>query len=128
MSHRAVSQGQMGEQLKMFMTPDEVIDYAHKSDSDLFHHMDQEQTHTPREQWEHPGSGPGDEGPLRDEKLHALDHSPEMRAAFGQSWDTAPPLEIKRTWKHDYPVLSDGHHRLAHAERAKIPYVAVTHE
>lgn len=123
MSHRAVSGQQFGEQLKMFMTPDEVIDSADKLDSALHSRYHGEDSPHPREQWERPNQHGVS---LRDYKRAALrsDNSGK-KEKFNRSWDTAPPVELAHYGSRK--TLVDGHHRLAWAEMRKIPYMAVTH-
>lgn len=139
MSHRAISGQQFGEQLKMFMTPDEIIDTVHKNDSRLSGHM-----WSPRAQWEHPESGydyknSAADVSLRQEKLGRLEQNEHVKKDFNRSWLSAPPVEIfhapesgrfpsgrKSAWQPG-KTLTEGHHRLAYAEQKKIPYIAVTH-
>lgn len=113
MSHRAVSGAQFGEQLKMFMSPDEIIDRYHKGDSAI--------SATPREEWESPGSGYEPGTSLKGSKLSAL-AKPSYQKNFDRPWVTAPPVKVFAN-KH----LGDGHHRLAYAEKNKIPFMAVRH-
>lgn len=135
MSHRAVSGEQFGEQLKMFMSPAEIIDQAHKGDSLLRIREGAPESPTPREQWEHPLGGLnknvyGGDGSLRHQKLRSLDSGdPDFADFHTKSWDTAPPVSLYHIADHEGTKLwlRNGHHRLAHAERAGIPFMAVTH-
>lgn len=124
MSHRAVSGHQMGQQLKMFMTPDEIIDTADKLDSPHHNRYDPSSSPHPREQWERDNQHGVS---LRDYKRGALrsDNSGKKEKFEGRSWDTAPPVELAHYGNR--ATLVDGHHRLAWAEMRKIPYMAVTH-
>lgn len=130
--------GHQFEQLKMFMTPDELIDTAHKMDSEFFSVGATKQRKSPREQWEHPSSGEAKvtgQDPfvfprsLRQQKLDELAETPRYRSAFeGKPYETMPPVELLRLHRNqDAPFLREGHHRLALAEAKKIPYLAVTH-
>lgn len=112
---------QQFEQLKMFMTPDEVIDSTEKFDTDyrVMHRP-------PRDQWAHPQSG-GHE-PLRDYKLRRA----QEKEWADKPYETMPPLHLVRGMNingktYDKPMLMDGHHRLALAEHRSHPYVAVVH-
>lgn len=119
MSHSAVSRSQMGEQLKMFMSPDELIDSTNKMDSSDYNPFMNTATATPREQWHG----------VREEKLDDIEHDPHYQHAFDHpSLDTMPPVELThyRTGSRR-PVLSQGHHRLALAEARKVPFIAVLH-
>lgn len=137
MSHRSVSTQQFGEQLKMFMTPDELIDTTNKRDSEFYDMYDQKGRGTPRQQWEHPHSGEASvhgEEPfvrnrsLRQQKLDRLATMDNYRDIREKPYETMPPVELTHYgWGSRRPQLSQGHHRLAHAEAKKIPYLAVTH-
>lgn len=118
MSHDALHPGQFGEQLKMFMSPQELIDTTDKADSRYSY----EGAH-PREQWERPGgSVEGENLSVREEKLAHLD-----RGDYKESFDKAPPVALFHGGSSGRLKLADGHHRLAHAERAGIPFIAVEH-
>jgi hypothetical protein len=133
MSHRAVSKTQMGEQLKMFMTPDELIDTTNKMDSMSYDVYDNRSRRSPREQWEHPMGGTptvhGEEPfvrdrSLREEKLAGIEKRPD----FQKPYASTPPVELTHYgWGSKRPLLSQGHHRLAHAEAKGHPFLAVTH-
>jgi hypothetical protein len=127
MSQRALN-GQQFQQLPMFMPTSEIIDTVRKPDSALAG-----LGHTPREEWEAPGSSPwgGDES-LRDEKLS---HSGVRSSTRGQEPRTGyadmlakgdtPPVTIFH--EPDDDVLYDGHHRLAYLERAGHTEIPVEH-
>jgi hypothetical protein len=123
------------QQLKMFMTPDEIIDTAHKSDSmhtRFGYDMDLGDAATPRQQWEReyfdPHGSPAVKygAALREEKLIEVDggayYSPEEKNAIAHD---GRPLELLHTPEKTY--LSDGHHRLAYHERQGTPYLPVKH-
>jgi len=115
----------MGEQLKMFMTPQEIIDTTHKVDSQ-HSPMHSDTPGTPREQWERENEYGVS---LKKYKQAALrsDNSGK-KEKFDRPWDTAPPVHIAHGAEGmEGPVLMDGHHRLAHAEMHNIPYMAVQH-
>jgi hypothetical protein len=118
MSHGALHPGQFGEQLKMFMTPQELIDTADKADTRIAA-MPGGPEPTPREQWEHPLSG--EKTSLRDERRQA------NAAQSGRSFEEAPPVALFHGGSSGRLRLSDGHHRLAHAEEHGIPFIAVEH-
>lgn len=123
MSHEAISHAQFGEQLKMFMSPDEIIDYAHKGDSAI--------SGTPREEWEALGSSThGPNTSLRGEKLADLDPGGSHYEKFygHKSWLSAPPIRIYHGFSSTADKwLAEGHHRLAFAEKHDIPLIAVRH-
>ena len=126
---------QFGEQLQMFMTPDEIIDRTNKLDSRYYDPYDNRaEGASPRFQWEDPRGGtPSVHGEepfvrsrsLREEKLAGIEKRPDFEKPF----DTMPPVELThyRRYGSKRPLLSQGHHRLAWAEKKKIPYIAVTH-
>ena len=113
----------MAGQLKMFMTPAEIVDTADKLDSPLHDRYAGEQSPHPRAQWEQPNQHGFS---LRDLKRGALrsDNSGK-KEKFNRPWDTAPPVELAHYG--DRSTLIDGHHRLAHAEQQGVPYMAVVH-
>jgi hypothetical protein len=118
------------KQLAMFMSPDEVIDGAWKGDS----HIDRGRN-TPRQQWERPDPGGIVETEsLRDRKLRQITERTDEDEEHGLTPYTdrlkaGAPVKLF----HDeetygaHPILDDGHHRLAYAERNKTPYIAVQH-
>jgi hypothetical protein len=111
---------QFPEQLKMFMSPDEIIDTASKGDSRIVGPGT-----TPREQWERPDSSYYSS--LREEKLEETEYS--ASGFHGRPFATMPPVEL--THGHpvspDRPMLTEGHHRLAWTEDRGIPFMAVKH-
>ncbi len=120
MSHRAISNQQFGEQLKMFMSPDELIDSTNKMDSADYDVYENRAHASPRQQWE----------PLRKSKLRDVETDPYYQHEFNHpSLDTMPPVELThyRAYGSRRPLLSDGHHRLAVAEAAGMPFMAVIH-
>jgi hypothetical protein len=133
MSHAAVSHAQMGEQLKLFMTPQELVEHTHKVDSRFF---DQRWEVSPRDQWEAPNSSKygGNRGvTLRREKQ--LDLEKSKRGEGAASWlkfnrepfTTMPPIELQYRNDEEHPTMMQGHHRLAHVETKGISHVAVTY-
>lgn len=143
MSHRAVSGQQFAGQLKLFMTPRELIEGTHKVDSRYFDtrhdpgRSEQDRsTHTPAEQWEAPNSSKygGNRGvTLRTEKRNDLERS--KRGEGESSWlkfhrepfATMPPIELQYWRDEHHPTMMQGHHRLAHAETQGISHIAVTY-
>lgn len=123
----------MGEQLKMFMTPDELIDQTNKMDSSFYDVLDQKAYQSPRNQWEHPKGGDpqvtGEEPfvhdrSLRQEKLDRIANDSQ----FGKTYESMPAVELRTYgWGSRRPVIVNGHHRLAWAEKNNVPYLAVTH-
>ena len=115
----------------MFMPTEEIIDTVHKRDSALY--LQRREGASPRDQWEHRDSSfEANRSSLRDEKLKDLDFDNRYKRKFNHpSWLTAPPVTIvHRTGKTTMgdKDLVEGHHRLAHAERAGIPFMAVNNE
>jgi hypothetical protein len=133
MSHGAISQPQFHEQLKMFMTPDEIIDTADKGDT-LFswEHKRFGQPPTPRDQWEAEGSGHHGSS-LRDLKRENLSDWSKKRGSFDKPFETMPPVHLMAQQYSNFKdaprrkLLVDGHHRLALAEHRGHPYIAVMH-
>lgn len=129
MSHRAVSQAQMGEQLRLFMSPQELIEGTHKVDSRFF---EERKDVSPRDQWEAPNSSKGRQGvTLRQEKQRDLERA---KTGSGEaSWlkfhrepfATMPPVELMYRNGEEHPTMMQGHHRLAHAEMQGISHIAV---
>lgn len=142
-SHAAISEPQFHEQLKMFMTPQELIAGTHKVDSRFFDtrhdpgRTEQDRsTHTPTEQWEAPNSSKygGNRGvTLRREKQNDLEQS--QRGGGNAGWlkfhrepfATMPPIELQYWHDEHRPTMMQGHHRLAHAETQGISHLAVTY-
>lgn len=141
MSHNAISGHQFGEQLAMFMSPREIINTTHKTDASV-----PSLAWSQRQQWERPGSGnnskrmpvKGDRKALqsrtlslREEKNEELDNEAEYKDTDPKQM---PPLRIRDNENQAsslFPkgkLLWDGHHRLAHGERHKMPWLPVTHE
>lgn len=126
MSHRAL--GRQFEQLKMFMSPDDLIDSTNKMDSRFYDPYENRASAHPRAQWEGKHSSRYGIESLREEKLEDLDTS--HRADFhGRPFETMPPVELihYRATGSRRPLLAQGHHRLAKAEDERIPYMAVIH-
>lgn len=116
-----------GHQLKMFMTPDELIDSTNKLDSRFFDPYENRASASPRHQWEAEHSSRYGRESLREEKLEDLDTS--HREVFeGKPFETMPPVELVHYRSGSKrPMLSQGHHRLALAEDRRIPFMAVLH-
>lgn len=104
-----------GEQLAMFMTPDEVVNDVHKIDSERY--FDE-----PADQWED----------VRRSKLGAA----YARGYVQRDQSNIPPLHIEHVgawegyWKRNadpQTELWDGHHRLATAQEKGLSLVPVIH-
>jgi hypothetical protein len=131
-SHRAISKQQFAGQLKMFMSPDELIDTTNKLDSRFYDPYENTASAGPREQWEGQHSSRYPTAPgmsLREEKLGDFEH-PEYEHDFKKPLASMPPVELMhyRAAGSRRPQFNDGHHRLAWAEARKIPYMAVVHQ
>lgn len=132
MSHEAISHAQFGEQLRLFMTPDELIDQTNKLDSRFFNARDKV---SPRDQWEAPDSskyGFNKGVTLRTEKQTDLRRAaegfdPTYAAFHTKPFATMPPVELQYRTGEEHPTMMQGHHRLAHAEMQGISHIAVSY-
>lgn len=127
MSHRVISKQQFAGQLKMFMTPDELIDSTNKMDSRFYDPYENTASANPRHQWEGEHSSRYGRESLREEKLEDLETS-HAEDFEGKPYATMPPVELVHYGVGSHrPLLAQGHHRLALAEDLRYPYLAVIH-